>query len=303
MKQLKLSVYFISVLLLIVISSFSQQRSGSQVRILFIPLDDRPPCDQFTRQMALIGEVDMVSVPKELLGRFTTAGQSDKIITWLKSKDLNTFDAAIISVDMLAYGGLVGSRVFNVTAEQALQRVEFLKELRKKFPRIKIYAQSVIMRLAPTADGKNELYREDLSKWAEVSVQPGQHAQEETRKLEAKIPAAGLMNYKAARERNLMVNLKAIEYIKSGVFDYLVLSQDDAKPVGIHVADRERLQAETRRLGLGSKVAVQPGADEVSMLLLSRALNTFYKITYQRLKQCIRRRSCRITVMPLKINP
>ena len=58
--------------------------------------------------------------------------------------------------------------------------------------------------------------------------------------------------------------------------DYLILSQDDAKPRGIHVADRERLIAETEKLKLTDKIAVQPGADEVSMLLLARATNRLY---------------------------
>jgi hypothetical protein len=53
----------------------------------------------------------------------------------------------------------------------------------------------------------------------------------------------------------------------------LILSQDDAKPRGIHVADRERLIGEINKQKLNNRIAVQPGADEVAMLLLARALN------------------------------
>ncbi len=35
---------------------------------------------------------------------------------------------------------------------------------------------------------------------------------------------------------------------RNGTIDYLILSQDDAKPKGIHVADRERLIAETEEV-------------------------------------------------------
>ena len=71
----------------------------------------------------------------------------------------------------------------------------------------------------------------------------------------------------------LKINQQAIDLVRRGVIDYLLLSQDDAKPQGVHVADRELLIAEANRLKLTGKIAVQPGADEVSMLLLARALN------------------------------
>jgi len=278
MSITKIKLAILISFLLFVCLAFSQSEIKSPVRILFVPLDDRPPCLQFTQKMALIGDVDLISPPNDLLGRFTTPGQSDKIIAWLQNQDLKSFDAAIISLDMLAYGGLVGSRTHSVNTEQALMRIDFLRGMRKKFPRLKIYAQSVIMRLAPTADGQNEAYRADLSKWAEISVKNDEKSKAETKQLAATIPRASLLNYKEARRRNLQVNLKAVEFIRSGVFDYLILSQDDAKPVGIHVTDRLKLQEETKRLGLSEKIAIQPGADEVSMLLLSRALNQFHKL-------------------------
>nr|MCU0341482.1 DUF4127 family protein [Spirosomataceae bacterium] len=77
----------------------------AQTRILFIPLDDRPPCLQFPVRMGQIGHVQLVAPPRELLGRFTTFGQSDAIVQWLQTQDLQQFDAAIVSIDMLAYGG------------------------------------------------------------------------------------------------------------------------------------------------------------------------------------------------------
>ena len=255
----------------------AQVKEKSPLKILFIPLDDRPPCLQFTKQMGKIGYADLITPPKELLGRFTRAGDTDKIIDWLKTQDLKTFAAAIISLDMVAYGGLVASRTNDVRTATAIKNIEVLKLLRKKAPALRVYAQSVIMRLAPTADGKNETYRVALAKWAEVSVGNDDKSKTETKLLETKIPAEALANYKEARQRNLSLNLKAINFVGSGIIDYLVLSQDDAKPVGIHATDRDKLVAEIKRLELSKRVAVQPGADEVSMLLLARALNHYYQ--------------------------
>lgn len=252
-------------------------QAQKKMRILFVPLDDRPPCLQFTERMGQIGGAEVVSPPKELLGKFMDLGQCDRINAWIAGQDLKSFDAAILCLDMMTYGGLVGSRLFRTPESEAVKRLEIVRKIREKNPSIRVYAQNVIMRLAPTADGKNEAYRQQLADWAEVCVIPSK--KEETAKLEKVIPADVLQDYKDARKRNLDVNLQVLNLVKKGTIDYLILSQDDAKPVGIHVADRERLVAEVAKQKLGTKVAVQPGTDEVSLLLLARTLNDYHRYT------------------------
>ncbi|MGI8469354.1 MAG: DUF4127 family protein, partial [Pyrinomonadaceae bacterium] len=259
---------------LLTLNIFAQNQPKHSSKILLIPLDDRPPCLQWVIKMGEIGDAEIVAPPREMLGRFTEAGKSDEIINWIKTQNLKSFDAAIISIDMLAYGGLVAMRVHETDDEIALRRLAFLRELRKLAPQLKIYGSSVIMRLAPTGTGANEAYRENLAKWAEISVDP--NLKTETAELERKIPAEALANYKAARVRDLKINRAAVNFARDKTIDYLILSQDDAKPKGVHVADRENLIALTKKLNLTEKVAVQPGADEVSMLLLSRSLTDKY---------------------------
>ncbi len=274
-KNLCSLVFICGFILLSVFSCPAQSQPKTSSRILLVPLDDRPPCLQFPVKMGLIGDAEIVAPPKELLGKFTTPGDSDKIIEWLKAQDLKRFDAAIVSLDMTAYGGLVAMRRYGgTTAETALQRIEVLREIKRRAPKLTVYVQSVIMRLAPTGDGKNENYREKLARWAEIS--PYAESEYETAKLEREIPAQVLTDYREARQRDLKINLKAIDFVRDGTIDYLILSQDDAKPRGIHVADRERLIAEVNKLKLTDRIAVQPGADEVSMLLLARALNKHF---------------------------
>ncbi|MDQ3041151.1 MAG: DUF4127 family protein [Acidobacteriota bacterium] len=262
------------------LKSFAQTPPKMNARILLIPLDDRPPCLQFTVRMGLIGDAEIVTPPREMLGRFTEFGKSDEIINWLKAQDLKRFDAAIVALDMLTYGGLVASRVHGeTTAADALRRMEILRDLKKRHPKMPLYVQSVIMRLAPTGTGANESYRAKLAEWAETSVEADAKSKTRTAKLEREIPAEALTDYKMARQRNLTVNLKAVEMVREKTVDYLILSQDDAKLRGIHVADRERLIGEIRRTNLTNAIAVQPGADEVSMLLLARAMNERFKFS------------------------
>jgi hypothetical protein len=244
-------------------------------RLLLIPLDDRPPCLQMPVKMGLIGDVEVVTPPRNLLGRFTEFGKSDEIIKWLKTQNLKSFDAAIISLDMLAYGGLVAMREYETTESEAMKRVDFIRQIRKIVPKMPIYGSSVIMRLAPTGNVVNESYRTNLAKWAEISVDESKRA--EIIELEKKIPAKALEKYKKARQRDLKLNLYSVEMVRDKVIDYLILSQDDAKPNGVHIADREKLIDYVKTLNLGEKVAIQPGADEVSMLLLARTMTDKYK--------------------------
>ena len=251
----------------------------------------------------MIGDAEIVAPPAEMLGVFTKPGQTERLAEWVRGQDLKSFDAAIIALDMIAYGGLVASRANAGTTESdALRRIEIVKEIRRAAPKLIIYGQSVIMRLAPTGTGSNESYRQNLADWAELSVFTDEKSRARTAKLESEIPAEALADYKNARRRNLRTNLKAVEYVGDGTLDYLILSQDDAKPRGVHVADRERLIAEAKRLNLDDKIAVQPGADEVAMLLLARVLNKIYNLS-PKIKAVYSSESLSAKAMPFEDKP
>src|ERR1700682_4388633 len=247
----------------------------ADVRVLLIPLDDRPPCVQFPQMIGRIGDTEVIAPPREMLGRFVEPGQPEEITRWVRSQSLRSFDAIIVSMDMLAYGGVGHSRVDNTADKEELNPLQVVTWMHRAAPKVPIYGFSVIMRLAPTGDGQNEAYRAKLARWAEKSPDSAADAvlKEEVARLEQEIPAAALADYKAARARNFKVNQASVQMVRNGVLDYLILSQDDAQPRGLHVADRERLLEEIRHNQLEGKVAVQPGADEVAMLLLARALN------------------------------
>ncbi len=249
-------------------------RAQRPVRILLIPLDDRPPCLQFPVRLGEIGGAEVVTPPRALLGRFTRFGQPGAIADWIKQQDLGSFDAAVVSMDMLAYGGLVASRVASsATTQIALARLEAVRALRRAMPRLPIYGSSVIMRLAPTADGTNERYRVALARWAaRSSAARDSAAGAEAAALRRQIPDSVLAAYGTARRRNLAVNEAAVAMTRDGTLDFLILSQDDASPAGVHVAERERLAVAIRSGGLSDRVALQPGTDEASMLLLAHAL-------------------------------
>jgi len=163
--------------------------------------------------------------------------------------------------------------VHRVDVDTALARLGVLAEVRRAHPTLPVYGFSVIMRLAPTADGTNEAWREKLARFAELSRGPNSDAESrELDALRAAIPEAAREDYLRARARNRRVNLAALDLVSSKVLDYLVVSQDDARPRGLHLADRAEIAEHVRKHGVTARVGIQPGADEVAMLLLARAV-------------------------------
>src|SRR5690606_27309634 len=246
---------------------------SAQTKILFIPLDDRASSWQFPQKMALIADAEVIIPPSDLLGRFFTPGNSEEIIKWIEAQDLDEYDAAIISLDMIAYGGLVGSRTYNVPSEDALTRIRVLERMRAKSPKLKIYAQNVIMRLALTGNNENTVYYGKFTEWATLANENDKSSKARVRELAKQIPAKVIADYYTALSKKLATNLLVVEFSQKGIIDYLILSQNDASPKGIHIADRQRLLAEIRKRALDTNVSIQPCAEKVAMLLLSRVLN------------------------------
>lgn len=264
-----------SFLLLIILTTGYQglaHKAGGDGKILLIPLDDRPPCLQFPVEMGNIANKDIITPPREMLGRFERPGDPEAIRNWLLNQSLQDVEAIIISVDMLVYGGLVASRNYHIDREEAHSNLNVLKEFREKAGEIPIYLNSVITRLAPTATSENEDYRKELAQWAEISAIENEKQQQAAKTLENKIPANVLRDYTTARERNSLINSLCLDYVNEGIADFLILSQDDAKPQGIHVKEKEALRVRATDLGLDDKIKIQAGADEISMVLMTRHL-------------------------------
>lgn len=259
-------------------------------RLLLIPLDDRPSSVDFPVRIGTIAGAMVVTPPRERLGRFTQPADVDAVQRWMRTTlaldsrgtprpaDNPPVDALIVSIDLLVYGGLVASRTLeSASAEQALARVQILREIRARYPRLPIYASASLMRLAPTADGRNESYREALARWAEIapdSMRPA--AAEELIRLQARIPETILTAYRAARARNLRVHEALVDLSAEGVLTHLVFTQDDARARGVHIGERQHLTAQVARRGLHDRISIQSGTDEFGMLLVARALTALH---------------------------
>lgn len=244
-------------------------------KVLYVPLDDRSYNVKHVRFLAQMVDYELVMPPLELLGSFTTPGQSDQIWDWLLAEAQTGADAAVLSLDMLAYGGLVASRTPQVRTQLALSRLDNLAELRRRAPDTVVYASNVIMRLSiTTSSDQAAVHWAALRRYSElvglVHDLGKASYQRELEQVKRSIPADLLGQYLACRERNHQVNLRAIEETSRNNLDFLALTQEDAAVYGLHRPEQQELQGVINRQRLADRAMIYPGADEAGSTLFAR---------------------------------
>jgi len=252
--------------------------------IALVPLDDRPVNTYCPQMTAASAGVRLVLPPRELLGRFFTPGDGAAIAQWLGTVD--GVDGYVISVSMLAYGGLIASRTATATLEQARANVAAIRALRAAHPDAVIEVHDTIQRLALTSTGTPlDAYISLLVQWAQLYDRVVNLGQEELRPqldaVRAQIPDEIVEDYLAARARNHEINRLMVHWVADGTISHLVLSEDDTAPFGLARAERVQLEALAAELGVTDRVEIFPGADEVDALLVARLIAAGTAPTYR----------------------
>jgi len=244
--------------------------------LLLLPLDDRPVNLEAPAQLAAVAGEQLLVPPAEWLGRFLQPGQPERLADWLL-KTAPDARAAILSLDMLAYGGLVASRTPVTTPGEVGRRLHVLREIKARRPELRLFAFSVIMRLTITgSDSESRAAGRDIFRYSVLRDQAERlgdaEAARELAKVKARIPPRLLETYLAARTRNHAVNRAALELLADGVLDFLALVQEDTAPAGLHVAEQQALTAlAPHRVG-PECWRLYAGTDEAAMTLLARCM-------------------------------
>lgn len=223
---------------------------------ILIPLDDRPSTCLFPQQIARIGGGRLRVPPRPLLGRAWTPGDPEGLAVWARHTAPGV-ERALISADMLAYGGLVASRTAESTTEQAVRRLDLLDVLREAGTPVVAFA--ILPRLSLRTSEAQAPYERALANWAASGVDsPPQN-----------VPAGIFEEYLAVRRRNLEVLQALIHKVAEGNLEFLVLGQDDAASRGPHIDEQKNLEELIHRLGLERRVRIVSGADELAMNLVA----------------------------------
>ena len=236
------------------------------MNIAFIPIDNRPVCYTLPEQIcAMDSSIKLFLPPREWLGDLKRFADVEKIFDWLEA--LNNLDAVVLSLDTIAYGGLISSRRCPQSFDEIKQRVFKLREILEQ-KHAKIYAFSSIMRISN--NNINEEEKEYWNLWGKKIFEYSYNTHKYGR-FDCDVPQDILNDYLETRKRNFEINKIYLEFQKQGLFNTLVFSKDDCSEYGLNVMEAEELE----RLG----GFVKTGADEIPLTLLARAVNDFSLFT------------------------
>ena len=246
-------------------------------KIALIPIDNRPVCYTLPKQIVGLAKENQLLLPnRNLLGDLTKNANIDAIFDWLKS--LTNIDIFVVSLDTIAYGGLISSRRSNDSFEDIKARIDKLVEILKSH-NAKVFAFSSIMRIS-----NNNINEEEKEYWSNYGTKIFQYSYN-LHKMEitcdgasmlacncssTRIPDDILEDYLSTRKRNFEVNKYYIELKKQGIFNTLVFSKDDCSEYGLNVKEANLLTEEAKNI---ENVFIKTGADEIPLTLLSRAIN------------------------------
>lgn len=248
------------------------------MKIVYIPLDERPCNYAFAAQIAQ-GTPVRLAVPQiEMLGNKKIPADTAAVMDFLKAECADA-DACVLSLDMLLYGGIVPSRIHQLSEEELLGRLETVRQLKRQNPALKIFAFALIMRCPSysSADEEPDYYetcgREifltgQVKHKQALGVISGQEAEELLQTYGEKT-GAHLADFERRRQSNRNLLEKILTEYRD-CFEALVIPQDDSSAYGYTTVDREYLKQVVANTGLG-EIPMYPGADEVGMSLLARA--------------------------------
>src|SRR5690606_9148298 len=115
-------------------------------RLALIPLDERPVNTALPVRLGRVANCEVVLPPRHMLGTKKELGAYEGLGDWLSSV-ASEVDGLIVSIETLAFGGLIASRTTHLPLEQAQQRIAVLKQIKASRPQLPIFAFTLVMRI------------------------------------------------------------------------------------------------------------------------------------------------------------
>ncbi|MDR3562554.1 MAG: DUF4127 family protein [Negativicutes bacterium] len=252
--------------------------------IMYIPADNRPVSLDYVVDTAKAAGVEIITPQRALIAGRTDPGNPDYLWNWALSR-CKEADAIVVSADSLLYGSLVASRTHQFPQDALQGRLAKFTQLKQLNPSARIYVFSTIMRTPQFSAGGvepdyYEMYGPSIFRMTALQDKQetdtlSANEQSSLQTLTATIPPAALADWFGRRDKNYKMNVGLIAYAKDSTFDYLIQGRDDCSPYSQSHKESRYLAVETQRLS-ASRYSSFPGADQLGMLLVARAVNDFF---------------------------
>jgi hypothetical protein len=98
------------------------------MKILLVPLDDRPVTYTYPQLVARCAGFEPIVPPRNLMGSLTRGAHIDELFNFVETGLRHEPDAAVIALDSLLYGGLITSRRSSDALKTIIARLDRIKK-------------------------------------------------------------------------------------------------------------------------------------------------------------------------------
>lgn len=259
--------------------------SKSRGTMVYVPMDTRPVCKDYTVATMQAAGWNIVVPPDELLSSLERDGQPDKLLEWLE-QNVQEAVAVVASADALIYGGLVDSRTHHIEPSVLQSRAERLLSLKQKKHSPDIYVFVTIMRTpkASVAPAEPVYYEEWGSKLFRQGALLDKNelqglSRKESKELQAlnhEIPRNVIADFYGRRRDNIRTTELLLHGIESDSFNYLLVGRDDTSPLSQAHKEARYMSSLVNNFS-NTKIRFFSGADQLGLVLLTQAAN---RLTY-----------------------
>lgn len=255
--------------------------------ILYVPLDNRPVCLDYTVQTMKYAGWDIQVPPQEYIAGADNYGNPEQLFSWLEQNAQESV-AVVASSDALLYGGLVASRKHEIPLPVLQQRAERLLKLKSTCGGQKVYIFTTIMRSpkagsAATEPAYYQQWGQKLFRLGELEdklelKQIKRRERKELAALRKELPQEIVEDLSVRRANNIQATELLLHGVESGDFDYLLVGRDDTAEFSQAHREARNMEILVNELPK-ERIRFFAGADQLGLVLLSRASNRLqYKL-------------------------
>lgn len=249
--------------------------------LLYVPADERPVSLEYVADTVKAAKLDILTPPVEDLASRNRGGDNSQLWQWVLD-NCKQADAIVLSADTMIYGGLVDSRTHHLFNYELKLRMDNFRKLKELNPTARIYVFSTIMRTPKMSAGGveppyYETYGNDIFQLTALQDKEevqGLTGEEQKRLKEVRelIPRDDLNDWFDRRNKNFRMNTELVDMTRNNLFSYLILGRDDTAPFSQSHKEGRALTKIAADLP-ASKFGTFPGADQLGMVLVTRAIN------------------------------
>lgn len=241
-------------------------------KILLVPLDSRPPCLDLVIDTGRLASREVLT-PKKALDYYTLPGDSSMLRAWME-ENANQSSTMILSLDQFFFGGLLAAREKEISPTEMENGLAFLTSYAQRHPNLKIRAFITLPRATPPDSIEGYYEKRRLLAYSRAvgryQVLGDERDAAEAKKLADKIDPQSLAQYLDLFHRNEILVQHLMNLTAQGVFQQLVIAQDDGEEYSISNNEKQRLVSYRDALHLPQeKVPIVHGADEIATDLLA----------------------------------